>query len=229
MRVQWKRLKKIIALGFTGFVMSATNSAVQIVCNANLQLYGGDLYVGVMTILSSIRDILTMPVHGLSNGATPVLGFNYGAKEYGKVRQAIKFTSIVCIVYTLASWFILISFPRLFIRIFNDDPQLIDASIPAIELYFFGFFMMALQFAGQTVFQSLGKAKQAIFFSLFRKAIIVIPLTIFLPKLYRLGVDGVFLAEPVSNFIGGTACFITMLRTILPELKRGRIQNARAN
>jgi len=221
MRVRGNRLKKIVALGFSGFVMSATNSAVQIVCNANLQMYGGDLYVGVMTILSSIRDILTMPVHGLTNGATPVLGFNYGAKEYGKVKQAITFTSAVCIVYTLVSWFILISFPQLFIRIFNDDSQLIEASVPAIELYFFGFFMMALQFSGQTVFQSLGKAKQAVFFSLFRKAIIVIPLTIFLPKLYGLGVDGVFLAEPISNFIGGAACFITMLCTVLPELKQG--------
>lgn len=228
MRIEWKRLKKIIALGFSGFVMSATNSAVQIVCNANLQMYGGDLYVGVMTILSSIRDILTMPVQGLSNGATPVLGFNYGAKEYGKVKQAIKFSSTVCIVYTLISWFILIRFPKMFIRIFNDDPQLINASIPAIELYFFGFFMMALQFSGQTVFQSLGKAGQAVFFSLFRKAIIVIPLTIALPRLFGLGVAGVFLAEPISNFIGGAACFITMLCTVLPELKRGQLEKERS-
>lgn len=224
MRVEWKRLVRIVSLGFSGFVMSATNSAVQIVCNANLQMYGGDLYVGVMTILSSVRDILTMPVNGLSNGATPVMGFNYGAREYGKVKQAIKFSSTVCIVYTLISWGILVTFPKIFIRIFNNDPELINASVPAIKLYFFGFFMMALQFSGQTVFQSLGKAKQAVFFSLFRKAIIVIPLTIFLPRLFGLGVNGVFLAEPISNFIGGAACFITMLATVLPELKRGQAE-----
>ncbi len=223
--IQRSRLHKIVALGFSGFVMSATNSVVQIVCNANLQLYGGDLYVGVMTILSSIREILTMPVQGLTNGAMPVLGFNYGAKAYGRVRQAIRFTSICCIAYTFVAWIILISFPQVFIRIFNDSPTLIEAGIPAIELYFFGFFMMALQFSGQTVFQSLGKARQAIFFSLFRKIVIVVPLTILLPRLSNLGVDGVFLAEPISNFVGGAACFSTMLLTVLPELRRRQVSS----
>ena len=95
---------------------------------------------------------------------------------------------------------------------------MIEASTEAIQLYFFGFFMMALQFAGQTVFVSLGKAKQAVFFSLLRKAVIVIPLTLMLPQIANLGVKGVFIAEPISNFIGGLACFITMLCMVLPEL-----------
>lgn len=155
----------------------------------------------------------------LTNGATPVLGYNYGAKEYGRVKKAIRFVSIGCILYTVAAWLLLICFPKLFIQIFNDDSQMIAASVPAIKLYFFGFFMMALQFAGQSVFVALGKAKQAVFFSIFRKVIIVIPLTLILPNLFGLGTDGVFLAEPISNFIGGAASFITMLCVVWPELK----------
>lgn len=218
MRVRWHRLKAIVGLGLSGFIMSVTNSAVQVVCNASLQSYGGDLYVGVMTILNSIREILSMPVQGITNGATPVLGYNYGAGAFIQVKKAIRFMSVVCVVITTASWLILILFPEFFIRIFNNEPEMIQASVEAIQLYFFGFFMMALQFAGQTVFVSLGKAKQAVFFSLLRKAVIVIPLTLLLPKIGNLGVKGVFIAEPISNFIGGLACFITMLCMVLPEL-----------
>lgn len=220
MKVKWHRLKEIVGLGLSGFIMSVTNSAVQVVCNASLQSYGGDLYVGVMTILNSIREILSMPVQGITNGATPVLGFNYGAGAFGQVKKAIRFMSVVCVVITTASWLILILFPEFFIRIFNNEPEMIQASVEAIQLYFFGFFMMALQFAGQTVFVSLGKAKQAVFFSLLRKAVIVIPLTLMLPRIGNLGVKGIFIAEPISNFIGGLACFITMLWMVLPELSR---------
>lgn len=218
MKVKWHRLREIVGLGLSGFIMSVTSSAVQVVCNASLQSYGGDLYVGVMTILNSIREILSMPVQGITNGATPVLGFNYGAGNFGQVKKAIRFMSVVCVVITTLSWLILILFPEFFIRIFNNEPEMIQASVEAIQLYFFGFFMMALQFAGQTVFVSLGKAKQAVFFSLLRKAVIVIPLTLMLPQIGSLGVKGVFIAEPVSNFIGGLACFITMLCMVLPEL-----------
>ncbi|WP_395016538.1 MATE family efflux transporter [Robinsoniella peoriensis] len=218
MKVKWHRLREIVGLGLSGFIMSVTSSAVQVVCNASLQSYGGDLYVGVMTILNSIREILSMPVQGITNGATPVLGFNYGAGNFGQVKKATRFMSVVCVVITTVSWLILILFPEFFIRIFNNEPEMIQASVEAIQLYFFGFFMMALQFAGQTVFVSLGKAKQAVFFSLLRKAVIVIPLTLMLPQIGSLGVKGVFIAEPVSNFIGGLACFITMLCMVLPEL-----------
>ena len=97
----------------------------------------------------------------------------------------------------------LIYVPCIFIRIFNSDVDFVNAGLPALKLFFFGYFMMSLQFSGQSVFVALGKSKQAVFFSLFRKVIIVIPLTIILPKLFNLGVNGVLLAEPISNIIGG--------------------------
>lgn len=226
MKPKLNRIKKIIGLGMSGFIMSVTNSTVQVVCNATIQVYGGDLYVGVMTILNSIREIFTLPVMGLTDGAGPILSYNYGAKKYDRLKKAIKFMCITCILYTFIAWFVVIEFPDIFIKIFNHDPNLISKSIPAIEIYFFGFFMMALQFAGQKVFVSLGKSKHAVFFSIFRKVIIVVPLTIFLPRFFASPVNGVFWAEPISNFMGGLACFITMLLTILPEIKnKGAKQN----
>ena len=115
-------------------------------------------------------------------------------------------------------------FPQFFIQIFNtDDTALLQASIPALHMYFFGFFMMTFQFAGQSTFVALGKAKHAIFFSIFRKVIIVIPLTILLPGLFQMGVNGVFWAEPISNFVGGAASFITMLCTVWPALKEEKV------
>lgn len=222
LRLEPVLLKRITGLGMSGFVMSVTNGSVQIMCNATLQKYGGDLYVGVMTVINSVREIMTMPVTGLTNGAQPVIGYNYGAKQYRRVKTAIKFMTTACIIFTFAAWGFIFFFPRFFIHMFNSEPQLLSAGVPAMRIYFFGIFMMALQFAGQSTFVALGKSKQAVFFSLLRKAIIVIPLTLLLPELWGLGTNGVFLAEPVSNFIGGTASFATMLITVWPTLKDKR-------
>ena len=222
MRLEGKLIREITGLGLSGFVMSVTNGSVQIVCNAMLSRYGGDLYVGVMTVINSVREIITMPVNGLTNGAQPVIGFNYGAGEYERVKKAIRFMGTSCIVFTCAVWAVLFAVPQFFIHLFNSEPELLEAGVGAFRIYFFGIFLMALQFTGQSTFVALGKSKQAVFFSLLRKAIIVIPLTICLPMIGGLGVNGVFLAEPVSNLIGGVACFATMYVTVYRKLgKRG--------
>lgn len=220
LRPQWKRIRAIVGLGMSGFTMAITNCTVQIVCNATLQTFGGDLYVGVMTVINSLWEVASMPVQGVTNSAQPVMGFNYGAKEYGRVKKAIVFTSLFSIAYTTLAWAFLHGFPEFFIRIFNQDQALIEAGVPALRLYFFGFFMMSLQFAGQAVFVALGMSRQAIFFSIFRKVVIVVPLTLLLPSVSGMGTNGVFLAEPISNFIGGAACFGTMLLLVWTELTR---------
>lgn len=220
MRLKWVRVKRIMTLGTSSFVMACTNSLVQIVCNATLQTYGGDLYVGIMTVLNSVREIFSMPVTGLTNGASPVMSFNYGAKTYDRVKKAIWFAALLCLGYTLAAWGIIALFPEFFIRLFNDDPSLLIAGVESLKIYFMGFCFMALQFAGQSAFTALGKAKKAVFFSIFRKVIIVVPLTLILPKM-GFGVNGVFWAEPISNLIGGCASFFTMLATVMPELNAG--------
>lgn len=217
-RLKKQRVMDIIGLGLSGFTMSITNCSVQIMYNASLARFGGDLYVGIMTVVNSVREIISLPVSGLTNSAQPVMGFNYGAGEYRRVKQAIVFMSSVSILYTTIAWSLVHGFPEFFIRIFNQDADLVSAGVPAMQIYYFGFFMMSLQFAGQAVFVALGKSKNAVFFSIFRKVIIVIPLILVLPNLFGLGTDGIFMAEPVSNFIGGLACFGTMLCTVWPEL-----------
>lgn len=217
-----KRVRDITALGMSGFTMAITNSSVQIMYNASLQNYGGDLYVGIMTVINSVREVISMPVNGITGSAQPVMGFNYGAGEYKRVKESIVFISAVSIVYTTVMWLLVHGFPEFFIRIFNQDPELLKAGTPAMRIYYFGFFMMSLQFAGQAAFVALGKAKRAVFFSIFRKVVIVIPLILILPVFLGNGVDGVLMAEPVSNFIGGAACFITMLLTVWPELSESK-------
>lgn len=219
MRLKLSLVRRILTLGLSGFVMSVTNGLVQIVCNATLQMVGGDLYISVMTIINSLREVITLPVSGITNGSQPVMGYNYGAREYGRVRSCIRFMSIVCVLYMLVMWIVIVLTPSFFIRIFSADSSLLAIGIPAIQVYFFGYFMMAFQFSGQSTFVALNCSGYAIFFSLFRKVIIVVPLTLLLPQVYGLGVYGVFLAEPISNFIGGGICYLTMLLRVGRRLK----------
>ena len=217
-RPDWPCIRRITALGLSSFVMSFTDSLVQVACNATLRTFGGDLYIGVMTVINSVRQIAQTPVMALTDGASPVISYNYGARRVPRVRRAIRFMTQLGFGYTLLIWGLISLFPAAFIRIFNQDAALLGAAVPALHIYFFGFVMMAFQFSGQSVFKSLNKAKHAIFFSLLRKAVIVVPLTLALPYVAGLGVNGVFLAEPISNCIGGLACYLTMRRTVMPEL-----------
>lgn len=209
---------EICGLGLTGFMVNFTNSSVQLACNKMLSVFGGDLYIAIMTVLNSVRTVASLPVQGINNGAQPVVGYNYGAGEYKRVRSGIRFSTLICLAFTGAVWLAIVLFPDWWIRLFNTDPELLRQGIPALKLYFFGFIMMSFQFAGQSTFVALGKAKQAVFFSLFRKIVIVVPLTIWLPYVHGLGANGVFLAEPISNFVGGLACYLTMYFTVYRKL-----------
>ena len=214
MRLKKKLVREITLLGTSGFVMSVTNGLVQIVCNAVLSRHGGDLYVGIMTVINSVREIINMPLTGLTSGAQPVIGYNYGAGRPDRVKAAVKFMTAWSILFSIVVWAVIFFEPRFFMNLFTQETELIQEGIPAMRIYFCGIFMMALQFAGQSTYVALNRPKQAVFFSLFRKVIIVVPLTVALPLVGGLGTSGVFLAEPVSNVIGGTACFVTMLITV---------------
>lgn len=216
-RISRKITKDICALGASNFIMNGTTCLVQVVCNKTLQNYGGDVYVGIMTVANSVREITMLPISGIVNGGQPVISFNYGAKDYTRARKGVNFNTYMGSVYTLFAWLLIIIFPKFWFSIFSDDVQLLQTGVDMLKIYFFGFVFMAFQFSGQSTFQALGDAKHAIFFSLLRKAIIVVPLTIILP-MAGFGVKGVFLAEPISNVIGGLACYITMRLTVYKKL-----------
>lgn len=212
--------KDIMSLGLAPFVMQCTNSMVSIACNNVLMKTGGSLFVSVMTIISSVRQILDTPILAITEGASPTISYNYGAGKTKRVRSAVIIMAAAAISYTCLMWIVIEKFPLLFIKIFSDDAVLQESALRPLHLYFFAFVFQAFQYSGQTVFKALNKKKQAIFFSLFRKVIMVVPLTFLLPYVFKMGTDGVFIAEPVSNLIGGLACFITMTATIIPELRR---------
>lgn len=218
MRLHGPTVGRILALGVTGFVMSATNALVQSACNVQLRNWGGDLYVGVMTVINSVREVTFLMVHGLTSGAQPVLGYNYGARAFGRVRSGIRFVALAALLYALTVWAITMAVPELLIRVFNSDPELLRVGVTSMRIYFCGFVFMALQSAGQCVFMGLGKARQAVVFSLLRKAVIVFPLVLLLPR--ALGVNGVFWSEPISDLLGGAACFTTMWLTVYRNLGR---------
>jgi putative MATE family efflux protein len=221
MTVTRRRAGQISCLGLSYFIMNMTSSLVQMVCNVTAQFYGGDIYVGVMTILNSIREIFILPLNGIASGAVPVMSFNYGSRAYGRVKRAIKFMTVAGVGYTALTWFAVFFFPTVFISLFTNDETLIAVSIPALRIYFFGFLLMSFHLIGQNAFVALGLSKQAIFFSTFRKVIVVTPLTLLLPRVMGLGVDGVFWAEPASNISSGVLCFATMMLVLGPKLRGG--------
>ena len=212
--------KNITSLGTAGFIMQITNSLVTICCNNVLSVTGGDIYISVMTIVSSVRQLVETPIYAMNEGTSPILSYNYGAVRPARVRKAILVLGMMILAYTAVMWSLIILVPDTLIRVFTSDTSLVQDTIPALNQYFAAFIFMDLQYIGQTVFKSLNKKKQAIFFSLLRKVFIVVPLTYLMPYALHMGTRGVFLAEPVSNVIGGSLCFITMLCTVLPELKR---------
>lgn len=212
--------KNIVSLGTAGFIMQITNSLVTICCNNVLSVTGGDIYISVMTIVSSVRQLVETPITAINEGTSPILSYNYGAGRPKRVKKAIVVLSVMVLCYTAVMWSIIILYPKTLIQVFSSDSKLISNSVVALKQYFAAFIFMDLQYIGQTIFKSLNKKKQAIFFSLLRKVIIVVPLTYLMPYALHMGTQGVFLAEPVSNVIGGSLCFITMLVTILPELKK---------
>ncbi|MDR0838682.1 MAG: MATE family efflux transporter [Oscillospiraceae bacterium] len=217
MRLGAARVRRIITLGLSGFVMNLTNSLIQIVCNTTLLKYGGDLFVGVMTVINAVREIVFMPVSGIGGGAAPVLGFNYGAGKQERVKAGIRFSSSITIAYTAAIWAVIMLAPSAMTRIFTDEITIIEAGVRPIRLYFMLSMFMSLQMVSQQVFVALGKSKQAIFFSLLRKAFIAAPLTLLLPAL-GLGVTGVFVADTISQVVGGVTCFATMYLVVYRKL-----------
>ena len=205
------RAKKIIGLGTAAFMTQLTNAVVQIACNNVLSDVGGNIYVSIMTIVNSARQMMETPLVAIVEGSSPVISYNYGANRYDRVKKSSAVMFGLSLAYTFLIWVVIRLFPAQIIGIFSDDTTILADAIPAFNLYFSTFIFMTFQHVGQIIFKSLGKKVHAIFFSIFRKVIIVVPLTYMLPYMFDMGTDGVFAAEPISNVVGGLACFITML------------------
>lgn len=215
-----REIRRMVSLGLPSFIMQFTNSLVSVSCNSVLSRTGGDVYVSVMTIISSVRQLMDTPILAVADGASPVISYNYGAGKPQRVIRSVRIMTVLGFSYTILAWIFIILRSDLVIGIFTSDREILKDAVPSLHIYFFAFVFQTFQYAGQTAFKALGKSRQAIFFSLLRKALIVVPLTFLLPYAFHLGTDGVFMAEPISNVIGGLACYLTMRCTIFPELRR---------
>ncbi|MCD7902447.1 MAG: MATE family efflux transporter [Oscillospiraceae bacterium] len=214
-------LPRILKLGMTGFVMNITNCIVQIASNVQLAAYGGDLgdlYIGAMTVINSVHEVPFMVNSGLRDGAQPVISYNYGAGIYSRVKQGIRFLSCASVAYAGAMWLCIMLFTRVIVSVFNSEPAMLTVAVPSMRIYFCGFIFMSLMMAGQGVFLSLGRSGSAVTFSLLRKIVIVVPLIFLLPGVGGMGAVGVFWAEPISDLVGGAACYLAMYFTVYRKL-----------
>lgn len=207
-----KVVKKVVGLGFSSFIMSITEAAISAAFNSSLANFGGDIYVTVMTVATSVNMLIFMPMNGFAQGAQPVTGYNYGAGEYGRVKQCFWFLVKFCVCYSVVAWALLMAFPGVIIRVFNSDPALIETAIPMFRVFYCMYFIMALQMAPQNTFVAMGDAKKSTFFALFRKVVLLIPLIFILPRA-GMGITGVFAAEPIADTISAITCFTTFLLT----------------
>ncbi len=217
------QLKNVMKLGITGFTFKVTNSVTQAIVNVMLKAWGGplsQLYIGAMSLINSMREIMSLPINGVSQGSQAVMSYNYGAKLYKRVSDSIRFFLLSGLTINGLMWVIAMFIPGFLIRIFTDDEELVKLTVHCARIYFGAFPFMALQVTGQHTFVSLNYPKHALFFSMLRKIMLVAPLTLLLPGL-GLGVEGVFWAEFISQLFGATCCFTTMYFVIWRKMKKG--------
>ncbi len=215
LRLKLKRLKPdknvflpIVALGLSPFIMYSTESLLTITFNTSLFRYGGDLAVGAMTILASVMQMVFLPLTGLTQGAQPIISYNYGAGNAKRVKDAFKVLLISCLTFSFVLWLLVMLFPQMFILLFNNDAQLVEFTVVALRVYFAGVIIFGAQIACQNTFLALGNAKSSLFLALLRKIILLIPLIYILPNFFEDKTMAVFLAEPVADI---TAAVCTVL------------------
>ena len=192
-------VKAIIAIGIAPFSMQIATSLVQVISNNALKMYGGDLAIGAMATISSISMIFLMPIFGLNQGSQPIIGFNYGAKQYDRANKAFKISALISIVILTAGWILVQLSPETVIGMFNKDPKLMDISVNGIRIYLFMIPIIGISITGSNYIQSVGKAKIATVLSLLRQVILLIPMILILPNFF--GLNGVWYASPISDFL----------------------------
>ncbi|MEG0648937.1 MAG: MATE family efflux transporter [Oscillospiraceae bacterium] len=210
MKLSRKIVGSVAALGIAPFIMQATESLVSITLNSGLQKYGGDLYVGSMTIIQSVMQMIIMPVQGITQGVQPIMSYNYGAQNYGRVRKTFFLLLRVTVSLTVLACIIAMLFPAILARLFTPDAELIAITTKVMPIFFAGIWAFGLQMACQTTFMSLGQAKTSLFLALLRKIILLVPLAVILPMVMG-NVMGIFIAEPVADIIASLTTFILFL------------------
>ena len=217
MRLRADVIKMIAGLGISPFIMQSTESLVTITLNTGLQRYGGDLYVGSMSILMSIMQLITIPVQGITQGIQPIISYNYGAGNKERVKDTMKRMILVCLTGTLLLAGVAILAPQIYTGLFTSNQELLKLTCQVMPVYFLGISIFGIQCACQTSFISLGQAKVSLFIALLRKIILLIPLAIILPKF--MGVMGIYRAEPIADVISVVTTSVVFIYTMKKVLR----------
>ena len=213
MKLQLPIIGPCLALGISTFVMLSTESLLSMSFTSSLAKYGGDLAVGAMTIITSVSQLVTMPLSGICQGAQPIVSYNFGAGKTDRVKKTFRLELLICASYAILFWGALMIRPTMFASIFNDNPALVEYTGWAMRIYMAGIFAMGFQLACQQSFMALGQAKVSLLLACLRKIVLLIPLIFILPQLFANRVFAVFLAEPVSDIVAATVTVtVFMLR-----------------
>lgn len=218
-RIRKDIMLPVVMLGVSPFIMAATEAAINIVFNSTLQRTGGDAAVGAMTMITSIMSFCWMPLQGFSQGAQPVISFNFGARNNDRVKSAFKVFLITAVTYAFTVMIMIELFPGVFLSLLTNDKDLVSYAIPYARIYFMGLGIFGIQMACQQTLLGLGQAKISLFIALLRKVILLIPLVLILSSF--LGVKGVFMAEPISDITSALTALTVFTLNFRKILERG--------
>ena len=216
-----KVVGRVAGLGVAPFIMQSTESLVTVVLNTGMQTYGGDLYVGTITIMQSIMQMIVLPTQGITQGTQPIMSYNYGAGNYLRVRQTFKRLLTVTLTVTCTAFVVVAFFPGMLARIFTPQPELIALVSRVMPIFFGGMWAFGAQLACQSTFMALGQARTSLFLALLRKVILLVPLAIILPRLTG-SVMGIYVAEPIADILASATTltlFLSRRKKLLPTAK----------
>lgn len=209
----------MMALGVSPFIMQITESLISVVFNTGLQRYGGDMHVGAMTILQSVMQLKVVPLSGFTQGVQPIISYNYGAKQYQRVRLAIKRMAMVTIPASFVISLLAMLLPTVFASLFTDDAALIALVGQMLPIYMAGMLIFGVQNCAQATFVALGQARVSLFIALLRKVILLVPLALILPAVTG-SVMGIYWAEPIADVVSALTAGTLLLvysKKLLPE------------
>lgn len=216
LRLKSEIVREIFVMGFSPFSMQVASSMVTILMNKSLNIYGGDMAISSMSVIQSITQMILMPVFGINQGVQPIMGYNYGAKKYDRLKDAFKYAAIAATAITTLGFLLAQFFPVQMFKLFLSEPESIakitEIGVPGLRIHLGAIAIVGFQVIGSNFFQATEKPKHAMFLSLSRQVLILIPTIIILPRMFNLGVTGVWLSAPISDIVA------TILTAILLKI-----------
>lgn len=223
LKPDWPVIGKIMALGVSPFIMRATESLISIVLNSGLQRYGGDIYVGSLTIMQSVMQMYAAPIGGFTQGVQPIISYNFGAGNFDRVKKLYRRMIGICFAFSAGATVLVIVFPEFFASMFTNDGELIALVGKMMPIFMCGMLVFGLQNGIQPTFLALGQAKISLFIAVFRKVLLLVPLALILPL--KFGVMGIYYAEPISDILSATVASILFFTHIKKIVSRETLEN----